>query len=612
MRTRVLFALALLLSIVTSAGAQTVAADRFRFNTGPCTLSTGSGSPEGVVTGKVCDRYTSYGDGTVWIKASGTGNTGWTPLPRVDQGNVFLQKQEIDVNAETLKTYPVTGTSATYHRQSNTGDVLLYGLESSAGGTIFTGTNAYAAVFGVQGAHDLAFATNNTMRLQIDSSGNLLPYVTSAYNLGSSTRWWNHAYFAQIDAVLFAKSTQTLYGGWLSVSKNAGTFAVAVASGDTTIDFGTAMVLNQFVLVRATDTGGTITEEYIKVGSLSAGTVYNVTRNLSGLGAKNWAKGTPFQVRGVAGDGWLELNAFDTPRMSVFTQGSTYNNSTENLRVGHLTGMPNSSSGIGIYVGDASNYLRYDSTALKLQSATVSIDGTKISVTPDSSSVYTDTHAYGFTVATGQLGTSGADVPGIVRAARLNSTWSGAGSMNTFVTLHTSGDAADTAAADLSVVSSPSTSEAYVNTNVGIRERSRTKALGEWTTPSYAQANFASSAGTTCSGNPCWEVDSGDVVTYAYTLVGNTMTVMFEIESSDVRSAPGSLYIMVPASKVAAKTTRAMVQIVDAAGSGTVGVARVSATGTIIEIQASAAGAGWTTTTSDNTSVRGQITFEIQ
>jgi hypothetical protein len=107
------------------------------------------------------------------------------------------------------------------------------------------------------------------------------------------------------------------------------------------------MTLNQFVLVRALDSAGAITEEYIKVGALYAGTSYNVTRNLSGAGAKNWPAGTPYQVRGVAGDGWIELNAFDTPRMSIFSQGSAYNNSSELIRIGHLAGMPNGSSGIG-------------------------------------------------------------------------------------------------------------------------------------------------------------------------------------------------------------------------------------------------------------------------
>lgn len=51
-------------------------------------------------------------------------------------------------------------------------------------------------------------------------------------------------------------------------------------------------------------------------------------------------------MRGVAGDGWIELNAFDTPRFSVFAQGTLYNNSVEGIRIGHLTGMPSISTGI--------------------------------------------------------------------------------------------------------------------------------------------------------------------------------------------------------------------------------------------------------------------------
>ncbi len=47
---------------------------------GSCRASSGSGSPESVVTGKICDLYvrTDGGSGTVlYVKESGTGNTGW-------------------------------------------------------------------------------------------------------------------------------------------------------------------------------------------------------------------------------------------------------------------------------------------------------------------------------------------------------------------------------------------------------------------------------------------------------------------------------------------------------------------------------------------------------
>jgi hypothetical protein len=212
-----------------------------------------------------------------------------------------------------------------------------------------------------------------------DDLGEPAAVTNDTSDLGSSTKQFRRGYISEINAVLFAKQTQQLYGGWLAVSKNAGTFGSAVLSGDA-IDFGQAMTLNQFVLVRALDSAGVITEEYIKVGALYAGTSYNVTRNLSGAGAKNWPAGTPYQVRGVAGDGWIELNAFDTPRMSIFSQGSAYNNSSELIRIGHLTGMPNGSSGIGIYAGDATNYFRWDGSTFKVVGAGCLIDGSGITL----------------------------------------------------------------------------------------------------------------------------------------------------------------------------------------------------------------------------------------
>src|SRR5690349_11608171 len=53
--------------------AQTVTADRFTFNTGRCTMRSGSGSPASGL-GQVCDTYIDTATGTFWYKTS-TG--GW-------------------------------------------------------------------------------------------------------------------------------------------------------------------------------------------------------------------------------------------------------------------------------------------------------------------------------------------------------------------------------------------------------------------------------------------------------------------------------------------------------------------------------------------------------
>lgn len=161
----------------------------------------------------------------------------------------------------------------------------------------------------------------------------IAPELTDTYDLGSSTRLWRKGYLSEMDAVLFAENTITLLGGWLIVSKDEGTIAADVAAGDTTVDFGKAMTTGHFVVFRAV---GQV--EYMQVGAVASGNRYNVTRNLDGSGANSWAAGVPFLVLGTTGDGRIELNAYDTPRINILTQGATYNAQTELARWGDLNG----------------------------------------------------------------------------------------------------------------------------------------------------------------------------------------------------------------------------------------------------------------------------------
>jgi hypothetical protein len=66
-----------------------------------------------------------------------------------------------------------TGTNLAWSLWNNTGGSVIAGIESSAGGSIFSGTGAYSAVFGHSGGYPVAFATSNTERMRIDSSGNV-------------------------------------------------------------------------------------------------------------------------------------------------------------------------------------------------------------------------------------------------------------------------------------------------------------------------------------------------------------------------------------------------------------------------------------------------------
>ena len=63
-----------------------------------------------------------------------------------------------------------------------------------------------------------------------------------------------------------------------------------------------------------------------------------MTRNLDGTGANAWPEGSVYGNWGQTGNGRVELNAYDTPRMSVYSQGMSYNDATEEIRIGDLYG----------------------------------------------------------------------------------------------------------------------------------------------------------------------------------------------------------------------------------------------------------------------------------
>ena len=77
----------------------------------------------------------------------------------------------------TTPLVKVTGTSTTASSQDFTTNSAAQrttiGVEQSAGGGLFVGSSAYAAVFGSAGASSTQFATNNTIRATIDTSGNV-------------------------------------------------------------------------------------------------------------------------------------------------------------------------------------------------------------------------------------------------------------------------------------------------------------------------------------------------------------------------------------------------------------------------------------------------------
>ena len=167
----------------------------------------------------------------------------------------------------------------------------------------------------------------------------------------------------------FATDNQLAVGGTILVCKDAGKTAAGIAAADTTVDFGKAMTVSDWVKFQGPDINGTNAVERMLVGSLVSGTLYNVTRNVDGSGANDWANAAPFAVIGQSGDSRIELVAGASASIQLITQGATWNAYTVQasmstvegaIKFGGITGSLDS-SGIAIRsttgtLGDPNKY----------------------------------------------------------------------------------------------------------------------------------------------------------------------------------------------------------------------------------------------------------------
>lgn len=246
-------------------------------------------------------------------------------------------------------------------------------VSAATSNTIASGDHTHAVTASANpGAAASLLKTDSDGALQIVGlavSGNvashLIPSVVDTYDLGSASLLWRKGYLSELDTLLFAKETITLLGGWLIVA-NSGTWPVDLpaTTDDVNVDFGQSMTVNSWLLSR-----GNGNTEYFLVKALVGGTTYTVQRNIDTAGANAWAKGTPFVIL-VNGGGRIELDAYDSPRISVLLQGAAYNTQTEYIRLGDLNGgwgysgeafglaLGNYATGKANLVWDATNGLR--------------------------------------------------------------------------------------------------------------------------------------------------------------------------------------------------------------------------------------------------------------
>jgi hypothetical protein len=271
-----------------------------------------------------------------------------------------IGQKVIGLHADKLDTFdagnasgniPVSNTTLNVDLNSDMVDGVHF---VGSGRTLTVPATGTAALLGEANV----FSNMNTFNGQIVSQS-ILPNLTDTYDLGSSTKLWRKGWLSEMEAILFAKNTISIVGGWMYIAKAEGSLGADVNNSQTTIDFGQTMTNGNFVVFRSS-----LQVEYMTVGSITTGTTYNVTRNVDGSGANTWPAGSVYVVLGANGDGRIELNSTDTPRISMVKQGATYGAQTEYVRIGDLNGMPTyTTEKWGIFIGDATNYLKYDMTS---------------------------------------------------------------------------------------------------------------------------------------------------------------------------------------------------------------------------------------------------------
>lgn len=243
------------------------------------------------------------------------------------------------------------------------------------------GTLSHSGVNAASGNHTHAITASNApggteTLLKTDSTGelhlskfktdvvtsSLIPAQTDLYDLGSATALWRKGWLSELESILFVENSIQVTGGWWMIPHGSGTLPEDLAAGVTTIDFKIALSVDDFIVLRSS-----LQVEYIQVSASLGGTSYTVFRDVDGTGSNAWTSGQVFVILGNTGDGRIEFDAQTAgPRMSVFTQGATYNAQTEHVRIGDLTGW-GGHSGYGIGIGDSvGNRIVYDGTSLQI------------------------------------------------------------------------------------------------------------------------------------------------------------------------------------------------------------------------------------------------------
>ena len=171
---------------IASTGAAT-----FNGGIGNIPLQMTSSSSNGTILGLTNNNVTTYSwginaytNGNLYFQ-SGTLGAGSNAFYFTSAGAATFSSS---VTATNYFSTAAT-TSYAYSYYVNTGAAMYLGIERSTGQGLFTGSSAYATVFGSNNATNLQFGTNGIIRATITSGGNFGFNTTTPNNISGYTRY---------------------------------------------------------------------------------------------------------------------------------------------------------------------------------------------------------------------------------------------------------------------------------------------------------------------------------------------------------------------------------------------------------------------------------------
>ena len=252
--------------------------------------------------------------------------------------------------------------------------------------------------------------TTASLNVTGNVASDLIPSLTDTYDLGDATHLWRKGWLSELESILFVENTIQVLGGWFWVPHGQGTLQEDVDSTETDIDFGSALSVGDFIILR-----GNLAVEYMEVTAVvTAGSVYTVTRDVDGTGANTWPQGHVWVNLGQPGDGRIEFDAQTAgPQIRIVTQGATYNAQDEIVRIGDMTGwggagLTEYGQGIGDYSGG--NFLYYTPT----EGLVIGAGGGKIDIDDVGLTVYGERHIK-FNLSNDVIGELGPNAAGFIR-----------------------------------------------------------------------------------------------------------------------------------------------------------------------------------------------------